>query len=300
MTGKTKIYILIILFFLSCTFMIAGNPLSLSDLHPSFSNQAGNEVQEKSQSKAQAAIKAPPIPTDNNSFKRPPEEEWAELPEEQPLVVNLSASGRAAGAKEAPPWDAAMVRRLSFLQSPIPGAGISTRDTQLPGAPRPYRNGTHEGLDYYNGYCVVPVHFGDAVYAAGDGVIYRIDHEYSEPALAERQKWLEESAAAGDTPEEILDRLRGRQVWIVHAEDVVTRYAHLDTVCEKLQLGDRVEAGEFIGTVGNSGTSNGARGTRDDAHLHFEIWVDNYYLGEGLGPVEVRSLWQQILLAVNS
>lgn len=188
-----------------------------------------------------------------------------------------------------------LVRRFSFLQSPIPGATVSTRDSHLPGAPRPYRNGIHEGLDYYSSFCGVPVNFGDSVYAAGEGVIYRIDHVYSEPAAPQRDEMLRQSIAAGNMPEAVLDKLRGRQVWIVHAYDVVTRYAHLHEVSEQLQVGDRVEAGTFIGTVGNSGTSSGAEGSQDGAHLHFEIRLGEGYLGEGMDPEAVRLLLQQIL-----
>lgn len=188
-----------------------------------------------------------------------------------------------------------VVRQLSFLQSPIPGATVSTRDSHLPGAPRAYRNGIHEGLDYYSGFCGVPVNFGDPVYAAGDGFIYRIDHVYSEPVTAQRDEMLQQSAAAGNTPEAVLDKLRGRQVWIVHADGVITRYAHLYAVSEQLKVGDRVDAGAFIGTVGNSGTSSGAADNRDGAHLHFEIRLGGGYLGEGMEPEAVRLLLQKIL-----
>jgi len=75
----------------------------------------------------------------------------------------------------------------------------------------------------------------------------------------------------------------------------MTRYAHLDKVAEHLQEGDLVEAGDFIGTVGNSGTSDGAEGNTANPHLHFEIWVSGSYLGEGLTPQEVRDLWKQVI-----
>jgi len=188
-----------------------------------------------------------------------------------------------------------LAQQLSFLQSPIPGATVSTRDSHLPGAPRPYRNGIHEGLDYYSGFCGVPVNFGDPVYAAGEGVIERIDHVYSEPAVAQRDEMLRQSIAAGNMAAAVLDKLRGRQVWIAHAYGVVTRYAHLHEVSEQLQVGDRVEAATFIGTVGNSGTSNGAEGSQDGAHLHFEIRLGDGYLGEGMDPEAVRLLLQKIL-----
>src|SRR5690625_4776867 len=42
-----------------------------------------------------------------------------------------------------------MVSYLSFLQKPLQEAEVSTISGHLPGAPRPYRNGFHEGIDWY-------------------------------------------------------------------------------------------------------------------------------------------------------
>lgn len=216
----------------------------------------------------------------------------------QPPAVEAET---AVAAETAPVTDGItgeydnLVRQLSFLQSPIPGATVSTRDSHLPGAPRPYRSGIHEGLDYYSGFCGVPVNFGDPVYAAGGGYVYRIDHDYSEPATAQRDELLRQSIAAGSTSAAVLDMLRGRQVWISHEHGVVTRYAHLHEVASQLQVGDRVEAGTLIGTVGNSGTSSGAIGSQDGAHLHFEIRLGDSYLGKGMEPGAVRLLLQKIL-----
>ena len=59
--------------------------------------------------------------------------------------------------------------------------------------------------------------------------------------------------------------------WTIHDEDgdVVYRYFHLQTLAEGLDVGDRVERGDVIGTVGETGTS-GAGNERDNFHLHFE------------------------------
>lgn len=212
------------------------------------------------------------------------EEESTKKPTSHPLKGETEAN-----------WDEHLLEELSFLQIPLPGAGITTRDTQLPGAPRPYRHGVHEGLDFYSGYCGIEVSFGDPVYAAGSGVIYRIDHDYIELPMAEREEMLQICKEEGDTPESILDMLRGRQVWIIHSPDLVTRYAHLSEVAEHLQEGDRIEAGDYLGNVGNSGTSSGAAGKKTDSHLHFEIWLEDSYLGKGLTSQEVRSLWKALL-----
>jgi peptidoglycan hydrolase-like protein with peptidoglycan-binding domain len=46
------------------------------------------------------------------------------------------------------------------------------------------------------------------------------------------------------------------------------RYMHLDTIAE-IRAGDKLKAGDFIGTVGNTGNASGGA-----AHLHFEIHED--------------------------
>ncbi len=285
-----------LLLFFSCTYFFTSSSLSYFKMTPS---SASVILEENEDQKGDRKVLA----------AEPEEDEEIVNPREDPEIDHTNDFTAETGQEEPettdtyPPdesndalWIPEIIQQLSFLQSPIPGASISSRDSQLPGAPRAYRNGTHEGLDYYNGYCGVPIHFGDPVYAAGAGFVMRVDHDYSELPIPEREEMLRQSAVAGDTPEHILDKLRGRQVWIVHTFGIVTRYAHLETVSETLQSGDWIEAGKFVGTLGNSGTSNGARGTREDAHLHFEIWVDDRYLGEGLSPEEVRLLWEQVLI----
>ncbi|MGI6327720.1 MAG: M23 family metallopeptidase [Dethiobacteria bacterium] len=193
-------------------------------------------------------------------------------------------------------WDDdSLLEALSFLESPLPGAKVTTRDTQLPGAPRTYRNGTHEGLDFYEGYCNISVKYGDPVFAAGPGTVYRIDHDFVELPTDEREILLETAWKMDETPAEILDMLRGRQVWLIHSNGIITRYAHLSDTAGNLEKGDSVEAGDYIGNVGNSGTSEGAEGNTLNSHLHFEIWIGESYLGEGLSPAEIRTLWKRII-----
>jgi len=94
----------------------------------------------------------------------------------------------------------------------------------------------------------------------------------------------EQAKALGYPPEETLDRIRGRQVWIDHGGGIVTRYAHLDSVAD-LRVGARVERGVAIGTVGSSGYEEGG------PHLHFEVRVGEGYLGDGLeGEALLRTI----------
>lgn len=187
-----------------------------------------------------------------------------------------------------------VVELLAFLNSPIANARINMTAGQLPGAPRPYRNGIHQGIDYYNGFSGVPIIQGTPVLAAAEGKIIRIDHTYQEMTPAQSAEFRRLSAESPDTPADILDKFRGRQVWLEHQGEVITRYAHLETVEAALVEGQIVAAGQQIGTVGNSGTSQAAAGKSGEVHLHFEVWLGGFYLGEGLLPEDIRFILRGI------
>jgi murein DD-endopeptidase MepM/ murein hydrolase activator NlpD len=57
----------------------------------------------------------------------------------------------------------------------------------------------------------------------------------------------------------------GLYVLIRHPEGAQTAYMHLDSIPEYLQVGDEVEAGEIIGTLGRTGIQESA------PHLHFSL-----------------------------
>ena len=56
----------------------------------------------------------------------------------------------------------------------------------------------------------------------------------------------------------------GRTIEIDHAHDIMTRYGHL--MGWAVSEGERVQRGQVIGYVGNTGRSTGP-------HLHYEVWV---------------------------
>lgn len=60
----------------------------------------------------------------------------------------------------------------------------------------------------------------------------------------------------------------GLMVEIAHAENIQTVYAHLSSVKEPLEAGQRVASGDRIGRVGSTGTSTGP-------HLHYEVIIDD-------------------------
>ena len=152
---------------------------------------------------------------------------------------------------------------------PIAGAEPPDDPALLPGAPRDYRAGIHEGIDF-------PADPSTPVRAAADGTVVRIDASFLDWAPQQEDIALFEAVQLGYTPAATLDRIRGRQVWIDHGAGIVTRYAHLSAVAE-LSVGERVTAGTVIGAVGSSGYPQGG------PHLHFEVRIGDGYFGEGLG-----------------
>jgi murein DD-endopeptidase MepM/ murein hydrolase activator NlpD len=96
----------------------------------------------------------------------------------------------------------------------------------------------HQGVDFTPGT-------GTPIYAIADGVV----EEHS-----------------GDSGFDSF----GNHVIIQHnipGQNVESLYAHMITGSSTLQVGDAIKVGEFIGLVGDTGSSVGA-------HLHFEIHID--------------------------
>ncbi|MCL4265843.1 MAG: peptidoglycan DD-metalloendopeptidase family protein [Anaerolineae bacterium] len=181
------------------------------------------------------------------------------------------------------PHDTAVWSALGSFLIPVQGSQVGARDLQLPGAPRHYRLGVHEGVDFYWGA-------GTPVWAAADGVVVRAMHEYEQADEEEFARRREELRERGYSTEEDLEFYRGMQVWIEHADGTVARYVHLSGIEKEVMEGTAVTAGQRIGLVGNTGSPLSLTSATEDAHLHFELWLNGHYLGQFLRPVEVREL----------
>ncbi|MGC9025420.1 MAG: peptidoglycan DD-metalloendopeptidase family protein, partial [Chloroflexia bacterium] len=181
------------------------------------------------------------------------------------------------------------------LTSPISDVRyLPERDSLLPGAPRVYRYGIHHGLDMYGGTMGVEVPYGTPVRAVADGIVIRADTDYREMTPAEWDELAARCASLHDTPPEIEDRFRGRQVWVDHGDGRVSRYVHLARIAEGLAAGSRVRRGQIIGYAGNSGTEDGAAGNKSGVHLHLELYLNGHYLGKWLTLWETRQLLRRL------
>ncbi|MGD9047286.1 MAG: peptidoglycan DD-metalloendopeptidase family protein [Anaerolineae bacterium] len=193
------------------------------------------------------------------------------------------------------PHDPDLLNRLRGLAVPIEGAKITSRDFQMPGAPRHYRLGVHEGIDFYGHTVGVPVNRRTAVRSVADGTVIRalVDHQ---PLTAlQADEWYAQSRALGYTPQDVLDGYRGMQIWIDHGEGVVSRYAHLGSIEPGIIEGEVVTQGQKIATVGNSGTPGSVESETNDVHLHLELWVGDHFVGQFLRPIEAREWLERIL-----
>ena len=156
----------------------------------------------------------------------------------------------------------------------------------LPGAPRSYRAGIHQGVDF-----VGPV--GTPVKTAMSGYVLSISNSPDLPEFR-RDDVLRLCKKLGATPPSILSVLHGRRIVLVHGwregRLYLTSYSHLSGIKPDLKLGSEVTQGEIIAWMGNSGTSNNYTSTQQ-GELHFEIHVDGKPLGLELSPTESHRLY---------
>jgi len=170
---------------------------------------------------------------------------------------------------------------------PVAGGCLPKGDQLMPNAPREYRQGLHEGVDFYPTDNCTTIGRGTPVIAAKDGVVVRADLDYKDLDAASLARIM-----ADPTSESSFDAFRGRQVWVDHGSGVVTRYCHLSGVEAGIVPGTRVKAGQLIAFVGETGTPESVVNPGHEYHLHWELRVGDSFVGKGLPKDEVRKLYQ--------
>ena len=199
----------------------------------------------------------------------------------RPAVNTSNTTGNTTGNM---PSTSATTQSLVW---PLEGAQMPRSISNIPGANRSYRSGKSQGFTFTGGDSGVRVRYGTPVRATGDGQVIRSDLNYNESSEATYRKLLRDVRNGASKTQ--LDSLRGRQVFIKHPDGRISRYGHLSKIAPELRLGN-VKRGQIIGYVGNSGTLEGARGTRLNARLQFEIWLsDNRFLGQDMTVAQVRA-----------
>lgn len=166
--------------------------------------------------------------------------------------------------------------------------------SDLPNAARPYRNGTHQGVD------MACVQAGHRAWAALDGEVVFVMRDYEDARPSDRGSVLNIASRVGTTPHWTLNFLYGNFVVIeseIDGHEVITIYAHLADVEPSVVVGDTIERGHHLGEVGNVGTNDSANGRTTglgSVHLHWEIFVDGLWLGEGLNFSETSSVYRTL------
>jgi murein DD-endopeptidase MepM/ murein hydrolase activator NlpD len=177
---------------------------------------------------------------------------------------------------------------------PVAGACLPQSEALMPNAPRDYRSGVHEGVDFYDYDNCTAIVAGGPVIAAKDGVVVRADVAYHDLTQEELDAANGRIAAGDANAFEVLDLFRGRQVWVDHGDGIVTRYAHLGGIAPGLREGARVAQGQTIGFIGDSGTPESLSSPGTEMHLHWELRAGDSFLGAGLPPEEVRALYRSL------
>jgi murein DD-endopeptidase MepM/ murein hydrolase activator NlpD len=181
---------------------------------------------------------------------------------------------------------------LTGFAYPVAGGCLPASDALMPGAPREYRNGIHEGVDFYDIDNCAFITLDTEVLAVKAGRVIRADWDFID-ITPEEVAELEAEALEDGNNSRIEDRFRGRQVWIDHGGGIVTRYAHLNGIADGMEVGKHVNQGELIAYVGDSGTPESVTAPGTELHLHFELRAGDSYLGEGEDPARVRELYTQ-------
>ncbi len=207
-------------------------------------------------------------------------------------AVKTPGAGAGGAAEEGARVETAPLDDTAYV-FPIARGTLPTNPDLMPNAERGYRGGVHQGMDLYGLESGDTLPCGTPVRNARAGWVVRADREWKQMFPKEYDRL---TAVLKDGPnEELLDRLRGRQVWIRAADGMTFRYCHLAETAVDVQVGVAVAAGVPLGKVGNTGTIDGARGTGRNCHLHFEIWpTEAAWLGKGLAPRAACALYGKL------
>ena len=191
---------------------------------------------------------------------------------------------------------------LSDLKLLYPCEGITLPEETwlLPNASRSYRHGIHRGIDFVANY-------GSEIRAVASGTVIRADHHFEEFNPDFREQLLAEAAAIGRTPSDVFNNiLVGQSVIIDHGTEMVpgkrliSLYAHLSHIDSDIQVENKVGRGQRLGLSGNSGTEPATLGEKSEAHLHFELIIQDAegerYLGQELTVEEVKVLLERLFI----
>ncbi|MDD2917095.1 MAG: M23 family metallopeptidase [Candidatus Gracilibacteria bacterium] len=184
--------------------------------------------------------------------------------------------------------------------SPVAGYVLPSKNNLIPGAGRPYRRDTTDGI--HHGWDILAP-YGTPVQALAKGQIIRIVNNWTWDHFALMGK----GPFSADDKLRNLDIFRGNQVWLQSMDGNVTFYSHLSKISPDMVVGTIVDKGTYLGDIGMSGVPDK---NYKDFHLHFEIQQNpfhedmrnpNYldimrweYIGKGAGSASVHEKMKEI------
>ena len=169
---------------------------------------------------------------------------------ENPPVTDGNGDGAGDGVGEGAgegEGDGAAEDGKVMLVSPVVGSVMKAHSTEVPVFSTTLNEWRiHTGID-------ISAEEGDAVCAAGDGVVTKVFN----------------------------DHRHGRTVEITHAGGIVTLYSNLAAEGIEVKEGDKVKSGDKVGCVGDTSLTELA----DEPHLHFEVKLS----GAAVNPLDYIS-----------
>lgn len=206
---------------------------------------------------------------------------WVEI--DFPILNNVEPVAELPVRVAVPEFGSEIVTRLRLRDEFTPwgyqasinvlfGRGATRPDSTMEyafpfggGAPRELAQGaggrgTHVGLNRWSYDFALPI--GTPVLAAREGWVLSVRDGFGE---------------GGDDPDL---RERANQVMVLHDDDTIALYGHLSRGI-RVDQGDRVEVGDFLGSSGNSGYSTGP-------HLHFQVSVQRWRQQPKSIPIRFR------------
>ena len=149
---------------------------------------------------------------------------------------------------------------LTYI-SPVAGYSVPTKPNIIPGAGRPYRKDTTDGI--HHGWDVLAP-YGTPVRALAKGIVVRVKSDW---------RWadfdrIKHGVLSSDDKLTNLDIFRGNQIWFKTMDGNVTFYSHLSKIAQNITVGSVVDSGVMLGNIGTSGVPDR---NYKDIHLHFEI-----------------------------
>lgn len=151
--------------------------------------------------------------------------------------------------------------------SPVVGYGLPSKEVLIPGAGRPYRRDTTDGI--HHGWDIMAP-FGTPVQSLAEGKIIRIKNNWSWDDF----NALKKGNITTDDRLTNLDIFRGNQIWLQTMDGNVTFYSHLSKISENITVGSHVDGGTYLGNIGRSGVPDR---NYKNLHLHFEVQQNPFH-----------------------